>query len=144
MRYIPVSLRRVVIERSANRCEYCKLAQAGQAATFHIDHVIPIAAGGKTVLENLALACVSCSLSKSDRQIISDPETEADVPIFNPRLQHWPEHFYWDGFYLVGHPAIGRATVEALDLKFLHIRQAEAFNHHQRHGTDHHQNRTHC
>ena len=77
MRYIPMSLRRAVIERAANRCEYCKLAQAGQEATFHIDHVIPIAAGGKTVLENLALACVSCSLSKSARQIISDPETEA-------------------------------------------------------------------
>ncbi|MFZ4659963.1 MAG: HNH endonuclease [Caldilineaceae bacterium] len=130
MRYIPMSLRRAVIERAANRCEYCKLAQAGQEATFHIDHVIPIAAGGKTVLENLALACVSCSLSKSDRQIISDPETEADVPMFNPRLQRWADHFYWDEFYLIGRTPIGRATIEALNLNrsiIVTIRSEEAF-----------------
>ncbi|MCE7989366.1 MAG: hypothetical protein DYG89_50070 [Caldilinea sp. CFX5] len=53
MRYIPASLRRAVIERAANRCEYCKLAQAGQEATFHIDHVIPIAVGGKIEALNL-------------------------------------------------------------------------------------------
>ena len=29
---------------------------------FHIDHIKPLAADGQTVAENLALACVSCSL----------------------------------------------------------------------------------
>lgn len=30
-------LRRLVVERAGNRCEYCRLAQEGQEATFHID-----------------------------------------------------------------------------------------------------------
>lgn len=64
MRYISDLLRRLVIERADNRCEYCGLSQVGQAATFHVDHVVPVVAGGETVAENLALACVSCSLRK--------------------------------------------------------------------------------
>jgi len=130
MRYIPVELRRVVIQRAANRCEYCKLSQAGQAATFHIDHVIPVAAGGQTVLENLALACVSCSLSKSARQTVTDPETNQEVLIFNPRLQRWSEHFSWDEVYLIGRTATGRATIEALNLNrsiIVAIRSEEVF-----------------
>jgi 5-methylcytosine-specific restriction endonuclease McrA len=57
---IPAALRRFVIQRSDERCEYCKLSQLGQVATFHIDHIGPVAAGGETTDENLALACVSC------------------------------------------------------------------------------------
>lgn len=57
---ISSSLRSQVEQRAGQRCEYCGLSQAGQAATFHIDHVMPRAAGGQTVIENLALACVSC------------------------------------------------------------------------------------
>jgi 5-methylcytosine-specific restriction endonuclease McrA len=71
----------LVIQRSGDRCEYCSLSQAGQAATFHIDHIIPVAAGGATTEDNLALACVSCSLRKAARQTVEDPETGKTVPI---------------------------------------------------------------
>ncbi|MHC5594591.1 MAG: HNH endonuclease [Nostoc sp.] len=37
---------RLVIQRAAERCEYCNLSQAGEAATFHIDHITPVVAGG--------------------------------------------------------------------------------------------------
>ncbi len=84
---IPASLRRLVIERSENRCEYCKISQIGQVATFHIDHIVPVAAGGQTIPDNLALACVSCSLRKGARQILKDPGTGEMVSIFNPRQQ---------------------------------------------------------
>jgi 5-methylcytosine-specific restriction endonuclease McrA len=63
------------------RCEYCGLSQEGQEATFHIDHVIPLAAGGKTVAENLALACVSCSLRKAARQTAIDPQSGKEVAL---------------------------------------------------------------
>lgn len=132
MRHIPAKLRQLVIKRANDRCEYCKLAQVGQAATFHIDHIIPVVAGGKTVTENLALACVSCSLSKSARQTVIDPETSEKVLIFNPRLQQWSHHFYWDGAYVIGRTAIGRATIEALNLNrsiIVAIRLEEAFFH---------------
>ncbi len=38
-------------------------------AEFHIDHVVPVVDGGATKLENLALACVSCSLRKAARRV---------------------------------------------------------------------------
>jgi 5-methylcytosine-specific restriction endonuclease McrA len=70
MTTIPASLRRFVIQRADNRCEYCGISQIGQVATFHIDHIAPVMAGGETTAENLALACVSCSLRKGARQAL--------------------------------------------------------------------------
>ena len=90
---IPAALRDEVVLRAGNRCEYCGLSQAGQEAAFHTDHVVPRAAGGPTELDNLALACVSCSLRKWARQTASDPETGKDVPLFNPRRMVWANNF---------------------------------------------------
>ncbi|AFY48782.1 restriction endonuclease [Nostoc sp. PCC 7524] len=114
MSKISNSLRRLVIQRADNRCEYCGLSQIGQEATFHIDHVIPVVANGKTAADNLALACVSCSLYKAAKQIVEDPETGEKVNIFNPRQQVWKEHFRWHGVRVVGLTATGRATINAL------------------------------
>lgn len=116
MATIPASLRRLVIQRAENRCEYCGISQIGQVATFHIDHIVPVVAGGETIAENLALACVSCSLRKGARQNLEDSETGKVVSIFNPRQQVWKEHFDWNGVQVVGLTATGRATVQALDL----------------------------
>ena len=65
---IPAGLRRLVKEQANGRCEYCGLAQIGQEATFHIDHIQPVSADGPTIAENLALACTSCSLRKEARR----------------------------------------------------------------------------
>jgi hypothetical protein len=46
MNSIPAGLRRLVVFRAGDRCEYCGLAQEGQEATFHIDHIVPRAARG--------------------------------------------------------------------------------------------------
>jgi HNH endonuclease len=113
---IPSSLRQLVIQRAKDRCEYCCLSQAGQAATFHIDHIIAVVAGGATTSDNLALACVSCSLRKSARQTVTDPDTKKEVSIFNPRQQVWTENFRWDDVRVVGLTAIGRGTIEALKM----------------------------
>ncbi|MEH2292083.1 HNH endonuclease [Nostoc sp.] len=127
---ISVTLRRLVIQRAAERCEYCSLSQAGQAATFHIDHITPVVAGGTTTASNLALACVSCSLRKAARQMVEDPETGEKVPIFNPRQQVWKEHFQWNGVEVIGLTAIGRAIINALKMNraiMLAIRAEEEF-----------------
>jgi 5-methylcytosine-specific restriction endonuclease McrA len=113
---IPAALRRLVVQRAGDRCEYCGLSQAGQVATFHIDHITPVVANGETVAENLALACVSCSLRKSARQTVQDPQTLETVPIFHPRQQKWSEHFQWNSVQVVGLTATGRGTIQALDL----------------------------
>jgi hypothetical protein len=116
MTSIPLPLRRSVIQRANNRCEYCGISQLGQVATFHIDHVIPVVAGGETLTENLALACVSCSLRKGARQELVDAESGECVAFFNPRQQQWSEHFAWLGVEVVGLTAMGRAMVQTLDL----------------------------
>jgi len=126
---IPAHLRHQVVERARNRCEYCGLVQEGQEATFHVDHVVPLYASGQTLLNNLALSCVSCSLRKGARQSAADPRTGKYVRIFNPRRDSWRLHFRWDGVRAVGVSPVGRATVDALKfnrLVALAIRRQEA------------------
>jgi hypothetical protein len=113
---IPVWMRREVVLRACNRCEYCRLSQAGQEATFHVDHVHPIAEGGETALDNLALACVSCSLRKGARRTAFDPTDGLELPVFHPRLQVWAEHFAWRGGRVVGRTPTGRATLALLKM----------------------------
>lgn len=127
--HIPAVLAREVVARADNRCEYCGLSQLGQEATFHVDHVQPVAAGGATALDNLALACVSCSLRKGARQTGLDPGTRQPAPLFNPRTGRWADHLEWDGVAVVGLTPTGRATVAALELNralILAIRREEA------------------
>jgi len=128
MSYIPAHLRQLVIARADSRCEYCRLSQEGQEATFHIDHIFPTSLGGETIAENLALACVSCSLRKAARQSSIDPQTGITVHLYNPRRDNWHDHFQWEGEYVDGITATGRATVAALNMNRLlaiAIRRAE-------------------
>jgi hypothetical protein len=121
-------LTRQVEERAHRRCEYCRMHQALQGATFHVEHILPGSRGGATALDNLAWACPSCNLRKSDRTDALDPETGERVPLFNPRTQVWHEHFQSAGYQVVGLTSTGRATVLLLNLNHprrLLIRQVE-------------------
>jgi HNH endonuclease len=118
--HVPVSLQRRVRLRARDRCEYCRLSQISQEATFHVDHVVPRLVGGAGSLENLALACVSCSLRKAARTIAIDPETGDEMPLFHPRRHAWAEHFGADASGAIsGLTALGRATVAALTMNRL-------------------------
>jgi hypothetical protein len=129
MRDVSPRMRADVEHRAGGRCEYCQLSQVGQEAAFHIDHVVPRAAGGATTLGNLALACVSCSLRKWAKQTAVDPDSGEQLPLFNPRADVWAEHFRWDGERVVPLTPSGRATVAALAMNrplILAIREEEA------------------
>ncbi len=124
---IPADLRRQVIERARGHCEYCQTQQI-IVVSIEIDHIIPKSAGGKTVLDNLCLACVGCNGSKLNFQVGIDPETEMETPLFNPRVQNWNDHFRWseDSSQVVGLTAIGRATIVRLRMnrdRVVHSRQ---------------------
>ena len=126
---VSLELRVRVVERANDRCEYCQLEQARQEATFHVDHIVPVSAGGPNQIENLALACVSCSLRKGARELVADPETGQRVRLFHPRNDNWEDHFRWDGPLLAGRTATGRATAVALQLNrelIVAIREEEA------------------
>lgn len=62
----------------------------------------PRTAGGPTDENNLALACVGCSLRKGARQRAADAQTGANVPLFDPRRDTWSEHLRWEGVRLEG------------------------------------------
>jgi 5-methylcytosine-specific restriction endonuclease McrA len=119
---------RAVEERARRRCEYCGMHQTLQGATFHVEHIVPSSRGGPSTEDNLALACPTCNLHKSDRVESPDPESSALAPLFHPRTQQWADHFRWDNYEVVGTTPTGRATVSALDLNHprrVLIRRAE-------------------
>ena len=119
---------RFVEARAKQRCEYCRMHQSLQGATFHLEHVVPRSRGGSDDPDNLALACPGCNLHKSDRMEVADPDSNATVPLFNPRKDRWAEHFRWEGYRTIGLTVIGRATAFALDLNHprrILIRRAE-------------------
>src|SRR3982751_2205794 len=125
---IPAPLRDQVVLRAGDRCEYCGLSQVGQEAAFHVDYVVPRVAGGPTTLDNLALACVSCSLRKWAKQTAIDPDTGEELPLFNPRTDAWAPRFQWDPERVLPLTPTGRATVAALAMNrplILAIRQEE-------------------
>jgi hypothetical protein len=114
---ISIRLIRLVRERANDVCEYCRLPQSSQEATFHVDHVLPRSQSGPTELANLALACVTCSLRKSARTSAIDPKTGNAVALFNPRTEIWSDHFAFTSTWkLRGRSPVGRATIEALGM----------------------------
>ena len=117
MARIAAGIRQQVYERARGQCEYCQTQQK-LVVTMQIDHVIPLAAGGATTMDNLSLSCVSCNNSKRDFQFGTDRVTGLNARLFHPRQQHWASHFRWsdDGLRIIGLTATGRATVDRLKM----------------------------
>jgi HNH endonuclease len=115
---IPKALRTRIIAVADGRCEYCLTLQELTLATFHLDHILPRSAGGKTAFENLCFSCPLCNQFKQGLWRARNPETGRLVRLFNPRRDRWRTHFRWsdDGIQIIGLTARGRATVAALRL----------------------------
>ena len=113
---IPVPLRRAVVERAQGKCEYCGMPEGASLAPHEPDHVIGEQHGGSTTLDNLAYACFRCNRFKGPNIATRDPQTSAIVPLYNPRVDHWSEHFRLNGVEIAPLTAIGRGTAELLRL----------------------------
>lgn len=121
-------LQRVVATRAGLRCEYCRMHQSLQGASFHLEHIVPVSLGGTDELDNLAWACPGCNLKKSNRMVAIDPTTGEETRLFHPRIDRWGEHLTWQSYSLVGLTPIGRALITAFDLNHerrRRVRQAE-------------------
>lgn len=116
--FISTNLRREIIERANECCEYCKAQQRYSHDYFSIEHIVPKVKKGETQPENLALSCQACNNHKYVFIEAIDPLSGLVAPLFNPRLQQWDEHFIWDETYglMVGITPTGRATIERLCL----------------------------
>ncbi len=115
----PAALRRQVIERARQCCEYCLVHQELVASAHQVDHVVAEKHGGETVLGNLALSCSLCNRRKGSDLTSVDPEMGGVVALFNPRTQLWRSHFRIDGPRIAGTTAVGRTTVVFLRLNSL-------------------------
>jgi hypothetical protein len=115
---IPRHLREPVRAKSPRRCAYCHSPERLIGMRLEIDHIIPEAAGGATILVNLCLICRRCNSYKHTQTHARDPITRRRVLLFHPNRQKWERHFAWseDGTYIIGLTACGRATVEALHM----------------------------
>jgi hypothetical protein len=108
-------IRQLVYERANRCCEYCQTCEINTGQTMQVDQIDP---HGGDNLENLCLSCWNCNNHKRQAAVAPDPETNEDVPLFNPRTQVWAEHFEWiDGAMRIrGRTPTGRATVVRLKM----------------------------
>jgi hypothetical protein len=110
------ALRQLVWDRAHQMCEYCLLPFGCTRTPFEIDHIVSQKHRGKTVPNNLALACFYCNSYKGPNLSGIDPSSAKLVGLFNPRRHKWSVHFAWNNAVLIGKTSIGRATIEVLQI----------------------------
>jgi 5-methylcytosine-specific restriction endonuclease McrA len=69
---LPAQLRFGILQRDSFRCRYCGRPGSAAGVVLHIDHVVPLAAGGTTTEDNLLSACDRCNLGKGTRAVLPD------------------------------------------------------------------------
>jgi hypothetical protein len=113
--YSWATIKRLVHERAEGICEYCLTSEENSGQTMQVDHIEP---DGGDVLENLCLSCWNCNNHKRKATAITDPVTQVNAALYNPRTQRWNDHFAWiDGASrILGLTPIGRATVIRLKM----------------------------
>jgi HNH endonuclease len=114
--YVSAALRQLVFDRAQGACEYCKSQAKFAVDPLVMDHVYPVSLGGKTISENLALACQTCNNCKYTKITAIDPTSGQKVSLFQPRQMQWAEQFTWneDFTQMVGLTPTGRATIALL------------------------------
>ena len=55
-----------VLKRDNYTCQICG-ATSKDGAKLHVDHIIPVSKGGKTIMSNLQTLCERCNLGKSNK-----------------------------------------------------------------------------
>jgi hypothetical protein len=90
------------------------LPQAGTTLPLEIDHIRARKHHGATMIRNTCLACAYRNSAKGTNAAGYDPDTGNLVPLFNPRLHAWEDHFTWNGPMLLGTSSNARATIKVL------------------------------
>lgn len=117
-RYIPVEEQQFIMERAKRRCEYCQCPMEYAVQPFVFEHIIPVARGGDTSVDNLAFACGGCNGHKYTKIEALDSATQELTQLYHPRRHQWHEHFAWNDDYLliIALTPVGRATIETLKM----------------------------
>lgn len=65
-----------IFKRDQFTCQYC--GDHPPKVILHIDHIVAVANGGASSIDNLVTACDGCNLGKSDVPLSSIPQSLAD------------------------------------------------------------------
>lgn len=103
--YVPQGIRHQVMVASKGKCAHC-----GKKATraivnprgclqffdqdnksFHLDHVIPLAKGGKSEVSNLVTSCPKCNLSGRTKIAENDTNVQEILKAVNKPLKVAPK-----------------------------------------------------
>jgi len=90
------ALRRLVADRAYHVCEYCLVHEADVYHGCEVDHILSVKHGGLTGQENLAFACFHCNRHKGTDLGSVSARTGTLVRFYNPRIDTWKEHFFWN------------------------------------------------
>ncbi len=112
--YVAADLRRLVESRSNHLCEYCLIHEDDTYLGCQVDHVISEKHGGCTDADNLSYACTFCNRAKGADIGSIAPSTNEFTRFFNPRTDHWADHFSLNGVVVESRTPIGEATVKLL------------------------------
>ena len=83
------TLRYDVMMRDGFRCVLCGATQA-DGVKLHVDHIVPLAKGGKTEMSNLRTLCERCNMGKRDKievlpsEIADYADTEQNIQTVTP------------------------------------------------------------
>lgn len=113
--YVSTALRRIVAVRADFLCEYCLIHEDDAVFGCEVDHIISEKHGGETDADNLAYACAFCNRTKGSDIGSIVQRTGTLVRFFNPRTDHWAEHFALDDVTIVTLSDIGEITARILD-----------------------------
>lgn len=116
MSYVPVDLRRLIVDRAQGCCEYCYIHEDDHYLTHEVDHIISIKHRGTTIVDNLCLSCFDCNRYKGSDIGSLDLETDTFTPLFNPRTMQWDTHLQLNNGVIVPLTSEGRVTVFLLRL----------------------------
>ncbi len=106
------ALEQLVGKRANWLCEYCQFPAKISLLPFQLDHIIAEKHQGLTTAGNLAPSCERCNSHKGPN--IAGYLHGKHVPLFNPRVDVWSDHFEWRGPVLVGKTPIGQVTIQVL------------------------------
>lgn len=73
-----------VFKRDQHQCRYC--GHGPPDVKLEVDHVIPVAEGGRNDIDNLVTACAACNRGKGATSL------EVVQPATDDVVQHWVAH----------------------------------------------------
>jgi hypothetical protein len=112
--YVAADLRQLVESRANYLCEYCLIHEEDTYLGCQVDHIIAEKHGGLTEADNLSYACTCCNRAKGTDIGSITAVTREFTRFYNPRTDHWAEHFSLSGAIIEAKTAIGAATAKIL------------------------------